>query len=247
MPLICDVAEQTSSTPCVFQRSFGCRVGDDGVRQLWIRHGCRGTFDCDGKRVLCTRPRALPRADEVHHCSCERSFLDTLPGGVCVRGGHTLSSSVAFWHFIHGHLLPTFQLISTQGHYRPDLQVVFEQKMFNTWTRRYMDFYLALFDLPVRIGTRCSGMPSNWLVKTYPRFDMTIMRRDNILKSSSMRTTARLLPCVSTSRHCIWSPLRVAMPDLAPRGRCRSCLYIATPPPSQHLRGRSEASRTWRM
>ena len=123
MSLICDVAEQTSSTPCVFQRSFGCRVGDDGVRQLWIRHGCRGTFDCDGKRVLCTRPRALPRADEVHHCSCERSFLDTLPGGVCVRGGHTLSSSVAFWHFIHGHLLPTFELISTQGHYRPDLQV----------------------------------------------------------------------------------------------------------------------------
>ena len=179
MSLICDVAEQTSSTPCVFQRSFGCRVGDDGVRQLWIRHGCGGTFDCDGKRVVCTRPRALPRADELHHCSCERSFLDTLPGGVCVRGGHTLSSSVAFWHFIHGHLLPTFELISTQGHYRPDLQLVFEQKIFNTWSRRYMDFYRALFDLPVQIGTRCSGMPSHWLVKTYPRFDMTIMRGDN--------------------------------------------------------------------
>ena len=180
MSLICDVAEQTSSTPCVFQRSFGCRVGDDGVRQLWIRHGCGGTFDCDGKRVVCTRPRALPRADELHHCSCERSFLDTLPGGVCVRGGHTLSSSVAFWHFIHGHLLPTFELISTQGHYRPDLQLVFEQKIFNTWSRRYMDFYRALFDLPVQIGTRCSGTPSHWLVKPYPRFDMTIMRGDNI-------------------------------------------------------------------
>ena len=213
MSLICDVAEQTSSTPCVFQRSFGCRVGDDGVRQLWIRHGCGGTFDCDGKRVVCTRPRALPRADELHHCSCERSFLDTLPGGVCVRGGHTLSSSVAFWHFIHGHLLPTFELISTQGHYRPDLQVVFEQKIFNTWSRRYMDFYRALFDLPVQIGTHCSGMPSHWLVKTYPRFDMTIMRRDNIEEfkhadNSSIAAMCEHIP----SLHMVAAARRYARP-----------------------------------
>ena len=158
MSLICDVAEQTSSTPCVFQRSFGCRVGDDGVRQLWIRHGCRGTFDCDGKRVLCTRPRALPRADEVHHCSCERSFLDTLPGGVCVRGGHTLSSSVAFWHFIHGHLLPTFQLISTQGHYRPDLQVVLPHGLEDIWTST-LPSSIYLFELAhVAVACRVIGL-----------------------------------------------------------------------------------------
>ena len=207
--MFCDVVEQTSSTPCVVQRSFGCRVGDDGERQLWIRHGCRGTFDCDGKRVLCTRPRA----DKLHNCSCERSFLDTLPGGVCIRGGHALSSSVAFWHFIHGHLLPTFQLISTQGQYRPDLQVVFEQKVFTTWTRRYMDFYHALFDLPVQIGTRCSGMPSHWLVKTYPRLYVTIMRRDNIEEykhadNSSIAAMCEHLP----SLHMVAAARRYARP-----------------------------------
>ena len=168
----CGVLEQMSSTPCTLQESFGCRKNSATTQQLWVRGGCRGIFACDGKRVRCGMARMTARAQE---CSCKRTLLDVLPGGLCIYGGHALGSSSAFWHFIHGHLLPAFQRIHELRLYRPDLQIAFGREPLQGY-QRYMGYYHALVDAPTRIVRRCANLPDSWQVIGFPRLELTIIR-----------------------------------------------------------------------
>ena len=81
------------------------------------------------------------------------------------------SSSKAFWHFMQGHLLETFALLSRLGLYQPGLQLAFADAA--RWSERhpFWGFYHALHDASVRFVPLCSGLPSTWLVLDFPLFN----------------------------------------------------------------------------
>ena len=55
-------------TACVPNVTFGC---DGLLERLWVSHGCRGIFVCNGIDIgLCGPPRFELRGAHRHHCSC---------------------------------------------------------------------------------------------------------------------------------------------------------------------------------
>lgn len=69
---------------------------------------------------------------------------------ICIQGRSVLHRSNAYWHFAQGHLLETFVLLQEGALYHPGLQMSFGDPQFFASWRKYLAFYLTIFDsLPV--------------------------------------------------------------------------------------------------
>ena len=77
----------------------------------------------------------------VHDASASSAAVD-----ICINGRTVLHRSIAYWHFAQGHLLETFVMLQKDGLYHPQLRLSFgDRQFFKSW-RKYLAFYLAIFD-----------------------------------------------------------------------------------------------------
>ena len=132
--------------------------------------------------------------------------------GVCLRGTNAIvSSSKALWHFMQGHLLETFVLLSRLGLYQRAMQLAFAD--VGRWSEQhpFWRFYRALHDAPVRFVPGCSGLSSEeWMVLDFPAFT-----------NRSLLSACRWLPAL---RRAALSMRQIRVPEgrrRVPEGRRR--------------------------
>eukprot|EP00038_Savillea_parva_P002877 m.118596 g.118596 ORF g.118596 m.118596 type:complete len:800 (+) comp10987_c0_seq1:276-2675(+) len=63
------LVKQASVTVC--SQAAGSFGGYDGLRGMWVDHGCRGTFECDGQLVSCACVGSQGYCNDRANCSCE--------------------------------------------------------------------------------------------------------------------------------------------------------------------------------
>ena len=70
-PTPCKVSllNEDSTGLCTPGTSFGCYDGVDG---MWVDQGCRGSFECDGKKTTCECIGSQGWCSHHHNCSCNQ-------------------------------------------------------------------------------------------------------------------------------------------------------------------------------
>lgn len=195
-------AQLSRNGECVMEVNFGCYSDpehNDEPHTVWVTSGCRGIFYCHGNFVWCDRPS---HEGVRRNCSCTTSkpldartaptrlleapqqpFLGAMSRGVCIEGSQKLLHSNAYFHFMHGHLLPTFQHLHARQLYRPDLQLAFGTAQHGGGNfNKYFPFYEALFNSQPTIVPRCkpNKLPAGrWTLGRFAPFNLTIMRGDS--------------------------------------------------------------------
>ena len=122
--------------------------------------------------------------------------------GVCVRGSNpVISTSKAFWHFMQGHVLEVFALLSSLNLYRPALRLAFAEP--GRWSARHAFWktYEALHDSPVLFVPTCAGLDSSWLVLDFlPFTNRSLLRACRLLPALRRAALFRRRPKVRGDR-----------------------------------------------
>lgn len=146
-------------------------------------------------------------------------MLRMAPKPVCIRGGNRLLTSASVWHFMQGHLLEVFTLLHVHGLYDRRLRLTFDKLPFQQTWGRYLDFYLAVFDIRPKVASyphRCAvHSRSLWLpafeLDTVDNFPEAEFGHAIAFSNSSLHRACSLLPAV----HRAAAEIRSARP----RGR----------------------------